>query len=272
MAKICAIIPMYNFGEYTKRCIDLTLENAGVPIDILVVDDCSDVPFKDDRVEVLRLDENVGFTGATNAGILDVWGAYDYVLLLNNDTEPRPDFVKELLKTFDQDEDIGVACSVRETVWEGKFALFNQPVDCFDGYCIWTDESLPEPLYYCPWIPLCSALIRTDVLKQVGLLDRRMLNHCSDNDFCVRCIELGYAVVLVPKSIVFHFHEVTVKSLGIDAMEDKKILIEKVRCDVRRKILSEFSLTGHGEKKYELVFREKASSGEVMPNESQKTG
>lgn len=265
MADICVIIPMFNFGEFTAKCIDLTLKNAGVPIDIIVVDDCSKIPFKDDRVKVIRLEKNLGFTGATNAGILEAWGKYKYVHLLNNDTEPYPDFIKELLTAFEMDPNIGIACSVRETTYDDKNVLINQPVDILMGHCAWTEEDLPHPFYYSPWIALCSALIRTDVLRQTGLLDRRMLNHCSDNDFCVRAGVMGYTTVLVPKSKIFHFHEITTRSIGLEASGDQVILIQKIRCDYMASILKKYPLSAPEGKLYELIFRE------VMPSECQKT-
>ena len=264
--KICVVIPMFGFGEYTKKCIGLTIENAGVGVDIVVVDDCSEVPFEDSRVKVIRLEKNIGFTGATNAGIEYAWNHYDYVHLLNNDTEPRPDFIKSLLDILDKYEDIGVACSVRETTYNGIASFFNYPIDCLSGYCMFTYEDLEDEFCLCPWIPLCSALIRTEVIKQTGLLDRRMLNHCSDNDFCIRAGQMGYKVVLVPKSKVYHYHEITTRNLGLDASIDQQLLIQKVRCDFMKNVLETYPLDGNEKKMYELVFREKVSPGEVMPN------
>lgn len=257
MADICVIIPMYGFGEYTTKCIDLTLKNAGVPVDIIVVDDCSKEPFEDDRVRVIRLDENLGFTGATNVGILNAWNDYEYIHLLNNDTEPRANFIKELLTPFGIDPNIGITCSVRETVYEGKKVNINQPVDLLMGHCEFTEEDLENPFYYNPWIALCSALIRTEVIQQVGLLDRRMLNHCSDNDFCVRAGIMGYTTVLVPKSKILHHHEITTKSLGIEASADQVILLQKIRCDYQAGLLKKYPLSAPEKKMYELVFREK---------------
>ena len=260
MAEICVIIPMYGFAEYTNKCVDLTLKNAGVPVDILVIDDCSKEPYKNSKVEVLRLDKNLGFTGATNAGIVDVWDSYKYLHLLNNDTKPYPDFIKELLVPFGMDPNVGIACSVRETDYEGERVLINQPVDCLAGNCQYTAEDLEDPFYYNVWIALCSSLIRTDVIRQVGLLDRRMKNHCSDNDFCVRAGVMGYTTVLVPKSKVFHHHEITTKSLGLEASGDQMVLIQKIRCDYIRQMLEKYPLDARSKVKHELIFRE------VMPN------
>jgi len=270
---VCILIPMHNFGELTKKCIDLTLENAGVPIDIFVVDDGSEIPYKDNRVKIIRLENNVGFTEAVNIGIQEIWNKYMFIHILNNDTEPHKDFVKELMGAFKEHHAIGVTASVRATQVDGKTALFTFPIDCVSGMTAfnWSEDELPDDLFYAPWIPFCSVMIKSDVLKQVGLLDARMKNHCSDNDFCVRAWQLGFHTALVPKSIVTHHHETTTRSMGIDASKDQALLMTKVRCDFMRSVLEAYPLDGNTKKMYELVFREKVSHEEVMPNESQKT-
>lgn len=255
---------MHNFGDLTKKCIDLTLEHSGIPVDIIVVDDASKEPYKDNRVEVIRLDENVGFTQAVNLGIENSWNDYEYILLLNNDTEPCADFVKELLLAFKTNHAVGISGSVRLTMQqhpemsEKKEAYFSYPLDCVSGYSAYTWEDLPDPFYICPWIPFCSVMIKSEVIKQVGLLDHRMKNHCSDNDFCVRTWTMGYHVVLATKSKVIHHHETTTRSLDLDPTADQQILLTKVRCDFTRGMLETYPLDGANKKMFELVFREKA--------------
>jgi hypothetical protein len=256
MNEIAVIIPMYNFGDLTRNCIDATFENSGVPVDIHVVDDGSKEPFKDDRVTVHRLNKNVGFTGATNYGILQCWNKYKYIHFLNNDTVPKENFIKILLDILKSDPEIGIASSARETKLNGKMMLELYPMDLLTG---WTgyqdiDESLDD-VYLCPWLPICSALVPTHVLHQTGLLDRRMKNHCSDNDFCVRAGEMGYRTVLVTKSRIYHIHEVTTSSAGINSAEDQGVLICKIRCDYKRDLLKHFPINKKNDKRGLLEFK-----------------
>jgi hypothetical protein len=256
MSEIAVIIPMHNFGELTTACIDATLENSGVPVDIHVVDDASDIPFVDNRVTVHRLDNNLGFTGATNHGILKCWTKYKYIHFLNNDTIPRKDFIKLLLDELKKEPDIGIACSARETDMNGETLLETFPIDLAMGWAAHQalDEEIEHSNYNCPWVPICSALVPVEVIYNVGLLDRRMKNHCSDNDFCVRAGELGYRTVLVFKSVVKHIHEVTTKSVNANITADQIILMGKVRCDYRKSLLDNFPLDGGTKLKGELIF------------------
>ena len=253
MNKVCVVIPMFNFGELTTRCIDKVVENAGLPVDILVVDDGSLVPFRDKRAKVIR-QENEGFTSAVNTGINYAWSKYDYIHLLNNDTEPYPNFISELVDVFNNNDCIGVAGSTRETVVDGKKVIFTFPQDIVAGNASYHLEDLPDLFYTCAWLPFCSVLIKTEVLRQVGLLDHRMLNHCSDNDFCIRAGVMGYKTVFVPKSKVVHHGETTTRSLNIDVLHDQKKFISKIRCDYIQQVLQQYPLDSSTGLKVKLEF------------------
>src|SRR3990167_10948367 len=114
MNKICIVIPMYNHSEMTRKCVKLCKKNAWVDHDILVVDDGSFESYIGyDGEFVHRLKENSGFTNATNQGILWCGDRYDYIHLLNNDTEPEPGFLRILADFLNTNPVVGIAASVR---------------------------------------------------------------------------------------------------------------------------------------------------------------
>ena len=103
MSKVTIIIPNYNGIKFMKDCIESLRTQTYKNFEILVVDNGS----KDESVDYLRdlesyesnlnikviyLDENLGFAGGVNVGLV----ACDskYVILLNNDTEVFPDYVE----------------------------------------------------------------------------------------------------------------------------------------------------------------------------------
>lgn len=243
MNDICVAIPMYNFGDLTRKCIDLTIKNAGISIDIMVIDDGSEEPYVDDRVHIIRHDTNKGFTAACNTGFrYCIENKYKYVHAMNNDIEPYPDFIKILFEAFIKDPAIGIASSVREVIIDGDKCMEVWPQDILSGWAAYTKDDLGSTYYYCPWIPICSALISVETILYTGLLDKRMKNHCTDNDFCVRAGQLGYRTAIIPKSKVFHLHEITTKSLGLTPGKDQEILFTKIRCDYMKNLLEKFPL------------------------------
>ena len=50
-------------------------------------------------IYLMEMGENTGFSGAVNAGIRA--SCTEYVILLNNDTEPEPDYIRELEKAME---------------------------------------------------------------------------------------------------------------------------------------------------------------------------
>lgn len=230
MKRICVIIPMFGFNDVTRTCINLTLQNAGIEVDILVVDDGSPEPFQDNCAAVLRLSENSGFTNAVNQGILWCGDRYDYIHLLNNDTKPEENFIKHLLDVMEANPAIGIAGSARRIIMKenGKPYIENFGIDLISGHQMCTEADIPDEIVYVEWLPVCSALLRMEMIRYIGLLDRRMRNHCSDNDYCIRANLNGWNVALVPKSKVFHHQQLTTSLHKADPRSDQEILLQKI--------------------------------------------
>ena len=266
-ARICIVIPMYGKPELTRRCVDLCGQNAGIEHDIIVVDDGSPEPMGEvelktyggnmtQNAQVLRLEENSGFTAATNAGILWCSDRYDYIHLMNNDTEPKEDFLKILYDVLEKEEGIGIAGSSRIVDHDGKQVYELVAVDLVSGFHSYVDEEgfkkLPE-LIHTHWFPLCSALIRHELIREIGLLDKRMRMWCSDNDFCVRANFAGWNTTLVPTSKVYHIHQATTgKVLGSKVKEDQDVLMNKIM-NVQYAILCDKMPLDSGSKTYGKV-------------------
>lgn len=224
--KVCIIIPMYGHGEYTRKCIDTVIANAGITdYDILVVDDGSPEEYVDGRVLVLPLKENTGYTGATNTGILWAGERYEYLLLLNNDTEAEPDFLKHLVDLMDRDGSIGIAGSIRRYV-DGRIELCG--ADLIRGHQYFAGDELPPEPVEVNWLPLCSGLVRVDMVREIGILDKRFRNHCSDSWYCIWAKMNHWKVMLVPRSCVMHRLSVTTTAHGVNPDKDQRLLLEKL--------------------------------------------
>ena len=233
--EIAIVIPMFGQESYTRKCIDLCIKNAGIPHDIVVVDDCSPTPYVDERVHIIRLEKNKGFTGASNEGILYAQKLnYKYVHLLNNDTEPHKDFLKILYDALETYSEVGIAASSRKMVTDSPYCIELFGEDLIRGYQRICDETYNIPdIVYAHWIPLCSALLRMDMVREIGILDKHMKIWCSDNDFCIRCTFHGWHVALVAKSRVLHIHQVTTGKTDSEyqnkgVYKDQKVLLEKI--------------------------------------------
>ena len=92
MSRVDVIVPCYNYARYLPACAGSALDQPGVDVRVLVIDDCSpdDTPAvgkklaaEDARVEFRRHEQNKGHIETYNEGI--EWASGDYVLLLSAD-------------------------------------------------------------------------------------------------------------------------------------------------------------------------------------------
>lgn len=258
MPRIAVIIPQYGKEEYTRKCVDLVKKNYGTgePIEIVVVDDGSPKPFEDKTINVIRLEKNSGYTAATNEGIL--WAQYrncDYVLLLNNDTEPEPGFLKELLDVLEADPKLGIAASVRKHINREPQCIELCGADIIRGYQYFTDEkSLPDIPVPCNWVPLCCGLVRMDMIREIGYLAKKFRNHCSDSEYCFRAKVNYWGVVMVPRSVVIHHLSVTTKANNITVDADQKLFLEQLAGLEYQKLMQAMPLDGEAKTWGRLTF------------------
>jgi len=95
------VIPNWNGLHHLQSCLPALTRQTFKAFGIIVVDNgstddsCKYISEFYPQVEILRFSENTGFAVACNAGI----DATDspWVVLLNNDTEPEPDWLQKLI-------------------------------------------------------------------------------------------------------------------------------------------------------------------------------
>ena len=89
---VSVIVPCYRYADVLEGCVSSILEQEGVDVRVLILDDCSpdDTPAvasrlaaADARVEYRRNEQNLGLIGTANAGL--EWADGDYVVLISAD-------------------------------------------------------------------------------------------------------------------------------------------------------------------------------------------
>jgi GT2 family glycosyltransferase len=262
MSKIAVVIPMFNKAELTRKCVELVKKNYGTgePIEIVVVDDGSVEPFVDQTINVVRLDVNSGFTAAANEGIL--WAQYrncDYVLLLNNDTEPYLGFLQELKLVLENNPDVGIAASVRIHP-DKELDVELCGVDLIRGYQYFTKSAeLPNDPMEANWIPLASGLLRMDMVREIGILNKVYRNHCSDSEYCLRAKLNHWKVMLVPTSKIIHHLSLTTTENKINPERDQALFLEQLACLNYAKLMQQIPLDNdrksYGKLSFEVEIR-----------------
>ena len=199
MVAVSVVVPCYNQGGFLAQCLDSIVAQAGVELDIVVVDDGStDQTAKvvahaqaaDARIRYFHK-KNGGLSSARNLGLLVATG--EYVKLLDSDDVLAPGSLALQAAYLSAHPECDVAYGVSQYFNDGEFGVFRSTFLPDAGSPNWISE-LGESAE--PWIlkflgrnmmPVCSPLFRRSLIERVGLFDMR-LRSMEDWDFWLRAV------------------------------------------------------------------------------------
>ncbi len=173
------VIPTYNYGRFLTESVTSALAQDGVRVEVVVVDDCStdDTPevcarlAADDRVTVLRHEQNKGHAVTFNAGF--ALAAGDLIVRLDADDVLTPRSLSRAAALFDAYPSVGlvyghpyhfagpvpVRANLRErgwSIWAGPDWLADRCRKAVS--CITTSE----------------AVVRASVMREIGGWETRL--------------------------------------------------------------------------------------------------
>ena len=100
--EVSVVIPNFNGLAYLEGVLSSLERQSMKNFEVILVDNgstdgsCAFVASQYSWVHIIELSDNFGFSRAVNEGIRAARAPY--VLLLNNDTEVEPDFLKEMVE------------------------------------------------------------------------------------------------------------------------------------------------------------------------------
>lgn len=209
--KATVVIPNYNGIRYLKGCLDALQKQTCQDFSVLVVDNGStdgsyELLAEYPEVEKLRFEENKGFCGAVNAGIKMTES--EYVILLNNDTQVRADFVKALLSAMEQDPKIFSVSAKMLNMQKPELMDDAGDLYCALGWAFARGKGKPAGDYTarCSIFAACggAAIYRKSVFDEIGLFDEKQFAYLEDLDIGYRARIYGYCNRYEPQAEVLH--------------------------------------------------------------------
>lgn len=166
------------------------------------------------EVIILPFDKNYGFAGGYNKALEKV--DTPYTLLLNDDVEVTPHWLKPLLEFMESHPSVA-ACQPK-LLSEKQRDSFEYAGACggfidYLGYPYCRGRMMEvvekdEGQYDAPcsifWATGAALMVRTPIYKEVGGLDERFFAHMEEIDFCWRLHSRGHQIYCIPQSHVFH--------------------------------------------------------------------
>ena len=188
--KLAIIIVNWKQYELTTKCLFSVYKSKFKDFEIVLVDNESNTEklknliknFK--KIKIFQNDTNLGFGAANNQGInYAIQNNFKYVMLLNNDTEVDENFIDPLINKINKNNLIGAVQPLIMN-YNNKNSNENLKLD---------------------WITGCCMLLKTDLIKKVGLIDENFFAYYEDVDWSLRIKDLGYSLNLVKTSLVYHY-------------------------------------------------------------------
>ncbi len=218
--KLAVILVNYNGEKYNVACIESILANSGAAeLKIIVVDNASqDDSMRllgekyagNEQLELIRLDDNYGFSYANNVGIdrAKEQGA-DYVMLLNNDTEIMPDMLSQLWECAKRHPGSVAVPKIyysddRKRLWSagGSFS----PVIKKAGHIGLneTDQGQYDQEREIGFATGCCLWIPMEVIEKAGTLDARFFLYYEDTEYSFRLHRMGIPIYYCPRAVMYH--------------------------------------------------------------------
>ncbi|EKQ52941.1 MAG: putative glycosyltransferase [Methanobacterium sp. Maddingley MBC34] len=175
------------------------------------------------KLILIKNNENYGFAKGNNIGInlaLSVLDP-DYIMLLNNDTVVKENFLMELVNAAESNPEIGMAGS--------KILKYNNPqiIDS-TGHLLKMgrivdrgheepDEGQYDDPEYIIGAIAAACLYKKEMLQGIGLFDETFFTVYEDAELSWRSHKNGWKTIYVPTSLVYHKRGKSIKKKSVNA-------------------------------------------------------
>jgi GT2 family glycosyltransferase len=173
---ISLIIISFNSASIIQQCQQQLLD--ATPFPTFIIDNASPdgsakiLAEKFPKVEVVALEQNIGYGRAANVGLKKVQTRY--ALLLNPDLIATSEQIEKLLAHAQNDPD-------NTAIW-GPASL--------------KKDATGDPPQSVKWVSGCAMLFDMEKLNTIGLFDENIFLFAEETELCERTIKTGYQIKL----------------------------------------------------------------------------
>jgi GT2 family glycosyltransferase len=212
---VSVIIVNYNGKKFLKECLESLMLTTYPKFEVILVDNNS----SDDSIEfvmnnypsviIIKLEKNYGFAEPNNIGAKIAKG--DFLLFLNNDTSPTPEFMTELVNAMQKNSEIAICQSL--------LLRSNDNIDSSGDFIDtlgrpYSSKDKPVNMRRILSARAASMMIKKNIFLKLDGFDKNFFVSFEDVDLGWRANIWGYGVFLVPTSIVFHKGGKTVEKIA----------------------------------------------------------
>jgi len=205
------IIPFYKNRKQLDKCLE-HLRNQTCSVQVYIHD---------------NTEQNIYFTRAINIGLryfLAQTPTEPYVIILNQDMYLESQAVEEMVAFMDATPECGVGMPLQLSHEDPNEVIFGGGVA---AYPIGTAGCGPRKEFQknmqIRWASACCWIMRTRMMREIGLLDENMQLVGSDSDYCFTARSRGFQIWNIAKSAGIHEGGVS-KAFGSPELQARKVL------------------------------------------------
>lgn len=226
VVRLSVVIVNWNVRDLLDRCLASVFAAELPPgsFEIIVVDSASQddsaamVSEKYPKVRLLAQSENLGFTRGNNIGLAQANG--DFLLLLNPDTEVKPDALGIMLDYLLAHPAVGIVGphtlnsdgshqSTRRRfptlltgAFESSWLAAAAPARVERDYRLLDTDN--EDTMLVDWVQGSALMLRRDVYGDIGALDEAYVMYYEELDYCRRAKTAGWHVAYHGGAFITH--------------------------------------------------------------------
>ena len=220
----------YNQLAVTCEMLDSIRRLTYSDLEVILVDNASQenpqsvIETQYPEVHFIRSDENLGFSGGNNLGILQSRG--EFIFLVNNDTELQEGSIEQLLALFEQEPELGIVspliCYFPGEETHNKEIIQYAGTTQVNAYTArnstigWMEENKgqynkPQPTAYAHG---AAMMIPRSVIDKVGMMPESFFLYYEELDWCEQIRRAGYQIYLEPRAKIYHKESVSVGKMS----------------------------------------------------------
>ena len=220
MLKLAIVILNWNGQKYLAQFLPVLIKYAPSYSKIIIADNNStddSVVFLETifpSVKIIRNNENGGFSKGYNDALRQIDA--EYYCLLNSDIEVTENWVEPIINLLDSHPEVAV-------VQPKLLSYFNRAYFEYAGasggfidflgypFCrgrvfehLEKDSGQYDDAIDLFWATGAALFVRSKVFHELNGLDEDFFAHMEEIDFCWRVKNLGYKIMVEPKSVIYH--------------------------------------------------------------------
>jgi len=209
---VASVTIAYNAKALVARQIEALLRQTATLQEIIVVDNASGDGTADfiaasyPCVTVIRLPTNEGVAGGCAAGLQHAVYErnHDWVWTLDQDSEPDPDTLSQLLTAWEETKSRGKVGLIAPVSFDAATGTPFRPLVWQDKPVIMPSTALEPPLCYADMVISSGSMISNAAVRTAGLPRKDFFMDFVDYEYCLRLRRIGFQIVVATHCLMPH--------------------------------------------------------------------